>query len=89
MRKRSKNYQEASKAIDLSKAYSLEEAINLLKELPAAKFDETVELHLNTRADPRHADQLIRSVVMMVLVCAITMVIWTTESLGNDQDVTG
>ena len=41
MRKRSKNYQEASKAIDLSKAYSLEEAINLLKELPAAKFDET------------------------------------------------
>lgn len=65
MRKRSKNYQEASKAIDLSKAYSLEEAINLLKELPAAKFDETVELHLRTNADPRQADQMMRGVSML------------------------
>ena len=65
MKKRGKSYQEASKTIDANKAYALEEAIDLLKETPTAKFDETVELHLRTNSDPRQADQMVRGVAML------------------------
>lgn len=63
--RRGKRYKEAAKVIDRNKLYAPEEALQLLKESAKAKFDETVELHIKTRADPRHADQLIRSVVML------------------------
>lgn len=63
--RRGKRYQEAAKLVDPAKTYSPQEAMNLLKQTAQAKFDETVELHLRTRADPRHAEQLIRSVVML------------------------
>ncbi len=63
--RRGKSYQEAAKLVDKDKSYSPEEALELLKQTARAKFDETVELHLRTGADPRHADQLIRSVVML------------------------
>ena len=63
--RRGKSYQEVAKLVDRDKSYSPEEALELLKQTARAKFDETVELHLRTRADPRHADQLIRSVVML------------------------
>ena len=60
-----KSYQEAAKLIDRDKLYEPYEAIEILKKTARAKFDETVELHIRTGADPRHADQLIRSVVML------------------------
>lgn len=60
-----KSYQEAIKLIDRDKLYEPHEAIETLKKTARAKFDETVELHIRTGADPRHADQLIRSVVML------------------------
>jgi large subunit ribosomal protein L1 len=41
------------------------EAIELVKELATAKFDETVEVHLRTNADPRHADQMVRGVTVL------------------------
>lgn len=63
--RRGKRYQEAAKLLDRNKLYTPQEALQLLQESAKAKFDETVELHLKTRADPRHADQLIRSVVML------------------------
>ena len=63
--RRGKSYQDAAKLVDKDKSYSPTEALELLKQTARAKFDETVELHLRTRADPRHADQLIRSVVML------------------------
>ena len=46
-------------------AYSAEDAVIILKDMTSAKFDETVELHIFTNADPRHADQQIRSVTML------------------------
>ena len=49
--------------IDVDKAYSLEEAIKLVKERAKAKFDETVEVAMNLGVDPRHADQMVRGVV--------------------------
>jgi len=51
--------------IDKSKAYSVEEAVDLLGDLKSAKFDETVEVALNLNVDPRHADQMIRGSVVL------------------------
>ena len=51
--------------IDRTKRYSIKEAVEKVKELQSAKFDETVELALNLNVDPRHADQMIRSSVVL------------------------
>jgi len=63
--KRGKKYEEAAKLIDRSKNYPPEEAISLAKQSAPAKFDETVELHLRTGLDPRHADQQIRGTALL------------------------
>ena len=65
MARHGKQYQEAAKAIEHDKIYSPSEALELAKETAKAKFDETVELHLRTNSDPRHADQLIRGVALL------------------------
>jgi len=51
------------KKVDRNKDYSLEEAVELLKNLEGLKFDETFEAHVNLGVDPRHADQNIRGTV--------------------------
>jgi large subunit ribosomal protein L1 len=63
--KRGKKYTEAAKLIDDEKLYTPQEAIKLAKEAAFAKFDETVELHLRTGLDPRHADQQIRGTALL------------------------
>jgi large subunit ribosomal protein L1 len=63
--KRGKKYLEAQKLVDKSKAYPPAEAIALAKEAHPAKFDETVELHMRTGLDPRHADQQIRGTALL------------------------
>ncbi len=63
--KRGKNYQEASKLVERNKPYPPEEAITLAKLAARAKFDETVELHLRTGLDPRHADQQLRGTTLL------------------------
>lgn len=65
MPKRGKNYQEAAKLVDRTRMYSPEEALELTKKTSYAKFDATVELHLRTGLDPRHADQQVRGVVLL------------------------
>ena len=65
MVKRGKHYQQVAERIDPEKAYTAEEAIELAKETARARFDETVEVHLRTAADTRHADQLVRGVVVL------------------------
>ena len=57
--KRGKKYQEAAKKIDRKSLYSKEDAIRLVKEASGAKFDETVEVHIRTGCDGRHAEQLL------------------------------
>ncbi|RKY57078.1 MAG: 50S ribosomal protein L1 [Candidatus Neomarinimicrobiota bacterium] len=49
--------------VDRKKEYPIKEAISLLKSIESAKFDETVEVHVNLGVDPRHADQNIRGTV--------------------------
>jgi large subunit ribosomal protein L1 len=65
MPKRGKNYQEAAKLVEAGKLYPPEEALELAKKTSYAKFDATVELHLRTGLDPRHADQQVRGVVLL------------------------
>ena len=65
MAKHGKKYQEASKLVDKSRAYSAEEAVELAKKAVYAKFDQTVELHLKMGVDPRSADQQVRGVILL------------------------
>ena len=58
--KRGRRYHEASGKVDGARAYAPDEALDLVRETATAKFDETVELHLLTGLDPRHAEQQIR-----------------------------
>ncbi|NPA50435.1 MAG: 50S ribosomal protein L1 [Epsilonproteobacteria bacterium] len=51
--------------IDKNKIYSIKEAVEKIKELKSANFDETVEIALNLNVDPRHADQMIRGSVVL------------------------
>jgi len=65
MAKHGKNYQEATKLIDRTKAYHPREAIELAKKAAHARFDETVELHLRMGVDPRDANQQVRGVALL------------------------
>ena len=63
--KRGKKYIEAMKQVDRSAQYDVDEAIALVKKTASAKFDETVELHIRTGCDGRHADQQVRGAVVL------------------------
>lgn len=60
MPKKGKKYVEAASKVDKAKYYHPDEALKLAKEIHPAKFDETVEVHIKTGLDPRHAEQQIR-----------------------------
>lgn len=64
-KKISKRLQTLSKKIDCDKTYDMESAVNAVKSLASAKFDETVEVALRLGVDPRHADQMIRGAVVL------------------------
>ena len=63
--KRGKKYVEAAKAIDRAALYDVNEAVALVKKAAVAKFDETIEVHIRTGCDGRHADQQIRGAVVL------------------------
>ncbi|MCD7833380.1 MAG: 50S ribosomal protein L1 [Lachnospiraceae bacterium] len=63
--KRGKKYKEAAKAVDRSMLYDVDEAMALVKKTSVAKFDETIEVHIRTGCDGRHADQQIRGAVVL------------------------
>ena len=63
--KRGKRYLEAAKAIDRAVLYDPAEAISLAKKAAVAKFDETIEVHIRTGCDGRHAEQQIRGAVVL------------------------
>jgi len=65
MSQHGKNYRGARAQIDREQLYSPAEAIRMLKSFPAAKFDETVELHLNLGLNVRHAEQQLRGTLML------------------------
>lgn len=65
MPKQSKRYKKAEEGRDRDKLYSLEEALRQLKSMPAAKFDETVDIAINLGVDPKHADQMVRGAIVL------------------------
>lgn len=65
MSKNTKRFQELLKKVEENKIYNLSEAIDTVKTLASAKFDETVEIALKLNVDPRHADQMVRGSVVL------------------------
>ena len=63
--KHGKRYAEAAKLVDRTVQYDTAEAIALVKKTSTAKFDETVEVHIKTGCDGRHAEQQIRGAVVL------------------------
>ncbi|GHV40675.1 50S ribosomal protein L1 [Synergistales bacterium] len=91
--KRSKRYREALTKIDQDKQYGLKDAIALFKEIATAKFSESLEVHIRLGVDPRHADQQVRSTVVLphgtgvtkkVLVLAMGEKVKEAEEAGAD-----
>ncbi|MCB4746551.1 MAG: 50S ribosomal protein L1 [Sulfurovum sp.] len=64
-KKLSKRRQALLEKVDVTKQYNVDEAMDLLKDLKSAKFDETVEVALNLNVDPRHADQMVRGSIVL------------------------
>jgi large subunit ribosomal protein L1 len=60
-----KKYVQALTLVDRTRAYKPDEAVKLAKETAYAKFDETMELHLRTNLDPRHAEQQVRGTALL------------------------
>ncbi len=93
MARQGKNYQEAVKQLERTRAYPPREAIELAKKMAYARFDETVELHLRMGVDPRNASQQVRGVALLphglgkkvrILVFAQGEAVRIAESAGAD-----
>ena len=64
-KKSTKRFSKLLEKVDSKKIYNLSEAIDTIKTLSSAKFDETVEIALKLNVDPRHADQMVRGSVVL------------------------
>ena len=64
-RRGGKRYETAAAKIAPDKQYSLDEAVSILKSMPAAKFDQSVDLSFRLGVDPKHADQMVRGTVVL------------------------
>lgn len=62
---RGKKYKESAKLVDRTVLYDIDDAVKLVQKTAAAKFDETVELHIRLGVDSRHADQQVRGAVVL------------------------
>jgi len=60
-----KKLKSAEAVYDREKTYSVEEALGILKKLPNAKFDESVDMSLRLGVDPKHADQMVRGAIVL------------------------
>ena len=65
MGRQSKRTREAAKLVDVTKTYTVKEAVEILKKSPSVKFDQTVDISLKIGVDPRRTDQLVRGTVSL------------------------
>jgi large subunit ribosomal protein L1 len=91
MPKRGKKYEEAVKQVEHLKPYPPTEALALAKKIAFAKFDETVELHLRTGLDPRHADQQLRGTTLLPngLGKTVTVVVFAEGEAARNAEQAG
>ncbi len=61
----SRRFRESDERVDRSRQYPIEEALALVKDMPGAKFDESVDIAINLGVDPKHADQMVRGAIVM------------------------
>jgi large subunit ribosomal protein L1 len=61
----SKRYRKAAERVDRTRQYPVHDAVNLMKSLPHAKFDETVDVAIHLGIDPKKSDQLVRGAVSL------------------------
>ena len=94
--KHGKHYVDAAKLVDSTKAYDVNEALELACKTASAKFDETVELHVRLGVDGRHADQQVRGAVVLpngtgktVRVCAIARGAAAAAAEAAGADIVG
>jgi large subunit ribosomal protein L1 len=90
LERRGKKFRDATKLIDSGKEYSLAQAVELAKKSSPAKFDASVELHINLNVDPRHADQNIRDNVALPAGSGkkVRVAVYDDEKIA-DADTTG
>ena len=62
---RSKRYKSVKDLIDVTKSYSVKEAVSIIKKSKKLKFDETLDIAINLGVDPKHADQIVKGVVKL------------------------
>jgi len=84
-----KRLKKARDGINREKLYPLDEAIKLIKERAVAKFDETIEVAINLGVDPRHADQMVRGVVMLPNGTGRTVRVGVFARGGKADDAVG
>src|ERR671928_565917 len=91
MPKRGKKYRAAAEKIDPLKPYAPQEAVKLVKETAYAKFDESVELHIRTGVDPRHADQQVRGSAVLPAGTgrAVRVVAFATGDKAREAEAAG
>ena len=89
--KKGKKYTEAAKLIDRTMAYDPAEAVALVKKAATAKFDETVEAHIRTGCDGRHAEQQIRGAVVLPHGTGKTVrvLVFAKGDKANEAEVAG
>lgn len=82
MSKASKRYTSAREAGDLTTQHGLQDAIELLQKMPAAKFDETVEIYARLGVDPKQSDQMVRGTVSLPNGSGkkVTVAVFTTDA---------
>jgi len=85
MQKRGKKYKQAITLIEKDKAYSIDEAVELLERTNTVKFDPTVEIHFNLGIDPKYSDQMIRSTVTLPNGSGKSVRIWAFDDSGNEK----
>src|SRR5688572_20869749 len=91
MPKHGKKYRSALEKIEEGRLYSLDEAIELAKEIHPAKFDETLEIHIRTGLDPRHAEQQVRGSTVLPhgLGKEVRVVVFAEGEAANDARAAG
>ena len=96
MSKKGKRYRALLEKVDLTKQYTISEAVALAKECATAKFDESLELHVRLGVDPRHADQQVRSTIVLPhgtghtkKVCVIALGDKQKEAQDAGADIVG
>ncbi len=82
-----KKYNQAASLVEKLRAYSLDEAVDLLERTNTVKFDPTIEIHFNLGIDPRQADQLVRNTISLPNGTGKTKKIGAFTDLGNEAEL--